>query len=89
MTAPSITENLRYDDLSGGKTPACVLSVRYMCQHRRLHAVCSAAQTLQEIAITVHDMATSSGRASAMLTHGTQLASGPTAQSFSLIRWDT
>jgi len=59
-----------------------------MSQHRRRPAVYGAARTLQEIATMVRDMATSGGQASAVPTHVTQLASGSTTQSCSLMRWD-
>jgi len=50
--------------------------------------VCCAARTLQEIAITVRDIETSGGRASAVPTDVIQLKA-PIAQSFSLMRRDT
>ena len=83
MTVPSITENLlrrlvwRQNHF-----------VRTISQ---IHepAPCVGARTLQEIATTVHAIVTSNGQAIAMPTDVMQLASGHTAQSFSLMRRDT
>ena len=88
MTSPSITENLRYDDLSGVRTPACVLPVKYLRQQQRVPALLRGMD-LARNCYDVHAMATARRRAIAVPAQVTQLASGPIAQSCRFRRWDT